>query len=93
MGTYIPEPQLADPSDTRLIIFICDEMLPPLGLGITLCQAASGRYLGDLALQRNSAPVDKINFIRCCNKALRDGITACIIRVGLRAPSNRPIDS
>src|SRR5580704_3932823 len=67
--------------------------LQPLNNGVfNACKTAYRKELAKLANLTDSAPVDKINFIRCYAKARKEGITKRNIQSGFRVTGNWPIN-
>lgn len=71
-------------------------VLQPLDLGVfSSLKAAYRKHISMLAEINDSAPVGKLNFLRCYQKARNDAITAKNIKSGFRAtgisPRNRHI--
>ena len=70
----------------------CSHGLQPLDNGIfNAMKSAYRKELGNLASLTDSAPVDKVNFIRTYAKAREVGFTKKIIRAGWRVTGNWPI--
>ncbi|KAJ3454592.1 hypothetical protein MRS44_013192 [Fusarium solani] len=101
---YLPQTQPADESDARLIILdghgshVSDEWMAtcflnnPLDNGVfNVSKAAYRKELQKLASLTDSAPVDKVNFIKAYAKAREVGMTKKNILSGWRVTGNWPI--
>jgi hypothetical protein len=67
--------------------------LQPLDNGVfNASKTAYRKELSKLARQTDSAPVDKINFIRCYAKARKEGMSKKNIQAGWRTTGNWPIN-
>ncbi|EXK24631.1 hypothetical protein FOMG_18654 [Fusarium oxysporum f. sp. melonis 26406] len=101
---YLPQTQPADESDARLIILdghgshVSDEWMAtcflnnPLDNGVfNTSKAAYRKELQKLTSLTDSAPVDKVNFIKAYAKARAVGMTKKNILSGWRVTGNWPI--
>ncbi|MGI0016370.1 MAG: hypothetical protein ACREBU_23365 [Nitrososphaera sp.] len=71
----------------------CSHGLQPLDNGIfNASKAAYRKVLANLVSLTDSAPVDKINFIRCYAQARKEGMTKKNIQSGWRVTGNWPIN-
>src|SRR5208337_1771768 len=68
-------------------------ILQPLDLTVfSSVKAAYRRMLAELASMSDSAPINKINFIRCYTAARKEGITPRNIRSGFKGTGIWPIN-
>ncbi|KAH7460907.1 hypothetical protein FOMA001_g19401 [Fusarium oxysporum f. sp. matthiolae] len=90
---YLPQTTPADESDARLIILDGHgSHATPLDNGVfNALKAAYRRELERFASLTDSAPMDKVNFIRAYAKARRVGMTKKNILSGWRVTGNWPI--
>ncbi|KAF4440765.1 hypothetical protein FACUT_3211 [Fusarium acutatum] len=90
---YLPQTTPADNSDARLIILDGHgSHVTPLENGVfNALKAAYRRELEKFASLTDSAPMDKVNFIRAYAKARRVGMTKKNILSGWRVTGNWPI--
>ncbi|KAH7471893.1 hypothetical protein FOMA001_g13732 [Fusarium oxysporum f. sp. matthiolae] len=90
---YLPQTQPADESDARLIILDGHgSHVSPLDNGVfNVSKAAYRKELQKLASLTDSAPVDKVNFIKAYAKAREVGMTKKNILSGWRVTGNWPI--
>ncbi|KAF4440562.1 hypothetical protein F53441_12267 [Fusarium austroafricanum] len=90
---YLPQTTPADDSDARLIILDGHgSHATPLDNGVfNALKAAYRRELEKFASLTDSAPMDKVNFIRAYAKARRVGMTKKNILSGWRVTGNWPI--
>ncbi|RKK08481.1 hypothetical protein BFJ65_g17143 [Fusarium oxysporum f. sp. cepae] len=90
---YLPQTTPADDSDARLIILDGHgSHATPLDNGVfNASKAAYRRELEKFASLTDSAPMDKVNFIRAYAKARRVGMTKKNILSGWRVTGNWPI--
>ncbi|KAF5263500.1 hypothetical protein FOXYS1_5748 [Fusarium oxysporum] len=90
---YLPQTQPADESDARLIILDGHgSHVSPLDNGVfNASKAAYRKELQKLTSLTDSAPVDKINFIKAYAKARAVGMTKKSILSGWRVTGNWPI--
>ncbi|OBS15188.1 hypothetical protein FPOA_13930 [Fusarium poae] len=90
---YLPQTTPADESDARLIIsYGHGSHATPLDNGVfNALKAAYRRELERFASLTDSAPMDKVNFIRAYAKARRVGMTKKNILSGWRVTGNWPI--
>ncbi|KAG7000390.1 hypothetical protein FocnCong_v012543 [Fusarium oxysporum f. sp. conglutinans] len=90
---YLPQTTPADESDARLIILDGHRShATPLDNGVfNASKAAYRRELEKFASLTDSAPIDKVNFIRAYAKARRVGMTKKNILSGWRVTGNWPI--
>ncbi|KAG6989142.1 hypothetical protein FocnCong_v020895 [Fusarium oxysporum f. sp. conglutinans] len=90
---YLPQTTPADDSDARLIILDGHgSHATPLDNGVfNALKAAYRRELEKFASLTDSAPIDKVNFIRAYAKARRVGMTKKNILSGWRVTGNWPI--
>ncbi|KAF4343118.1 hypothetical protein FBEOM_2940 [Fusarium beomiforme] len=90
---YLPQTTPADESDARLIILDGHgSHATPLDNGVfNALKAAYRRELEKFASLTDSAPMDKVNFIRAYAKARRVGMTKKNILSGWRVTGNWPI--
>ncbi|KAG7000958.1 Retrovirus-related Pol polyprotein from transposon TNT [Fusarium oxysporum f. sp. conglutinans] len=90
---YLPQTTPADESDARLIILDGHgSHATPLDNGVfNASKAAYRRELAKFASLTDSAPIDKVNFIRAYAKARRVGMTKKNILSGWRVTGNWPI--
>ncbi|KAG6979290.1 hypothetical protein FocnCong_v010477 [Fusarium oxysporum f. sp. conglutinans] len=90
---YLPQTTPADDSDARLIILDGHgSHATPLDNGVfNASKAAYRRELEKFASLTDSAPMDKVNFIRAYAKARRVGMTEKNILSGWRVTGNWPI--
>ncbi|KAG6980029.1 hypothetical protein FocnCong_v009877 [Fusarium oxysporum f. sp. conglutinans] len=90
---YLPQTQPEDESDARLIILDGHRShVSPLDNGVfNASKAAYRKELQKLASLTDSAPVDKVNFIKAYAKAREVGMTKKNILSGWRVTGNWPI--
>ncbi|TVY74168.1 hypothetical protein Focb16_v006128 [Fusarium oxysporum f. sp. cubense] len=90
---YLPQTQPADESDARLIILDGHgSHVSPLDNGVfNASKAAYRKELQKLASLTDSAPVDKVNFIKAYAKAREVGMMKKNILSGWRVTGNWPI--
>ncbi|KAJ3453209.1 hypothetical protein MRS44_018864 [Fusarium solani] len=90
---YLPQTQPADESDARLIILDGHRShVSPLDNGpFNASKAAYRKELQKLTSLTDSAPVDKVNFIKAYAKAREVGMTKKNILSGWRVTGNWPI--
>ncbi|KAG6996863.1 hypothetical protein FocnCong_v014905 [Fusarium oxysporum f. sp. conglutinans] len=90
---YLPQTQPADESDARLIILDGHgSHVSPLDNGVfNASKAAYRKELQKLTSLTDSAPVDKVNFIKAYAKARAVGMTKKNILSGWRVTGNWPI--
>ncbi|RFN43413.1 hypothetical protein FIE12Z_12353 [Fusarium flagelliforme] len=90
---YLPQTQPADESDARLIILDGhgSHVSPPDNGVFSASKAAYGKELQKLTSLTDSAPVDKVNFIKAYAKARAVGMTKKNILSGWRVTGNWPI--
>ncbi|PNP58801.1 hypothetical protein FNYG_15005 [Fusarium nygamai] len=90
---YLPQTQPADESNARLIILDGHgSHVSPLDNGVlNASKAAYRKELQKLASLTDSAPVDKVNFIKAYAKAREVGMTKKNILSGWRVTGNWPI--
>ncbi|KAL9567384.1 hypothetical protein ACKAV7_008459 [Fusarium commune] len=90
---YLPQTQPEDESDARLVILDGHRShVSPLDNGVfNASKAAYRKELQKLTSLTNSAPVDKVNFIKAYAKAREVGMTKENILSGWRVTGNWPI--